>query len=194
MISRPANFLRNVLLVDAATCVASGILMTLGSGPIASLTAIPPALLLYAGLSLIPVAAFMTMTATRPVISRLAVWLIIDGNVLWVAGSLWLMVGSPIAPTAISYAFIGVQALAVAILAAFRIRRPAPAFARTVEHGDLIDVHGPLVVIAAERRQAREPGPKNPCLAVFLMPGCLGPGSAPPGSSPGASGMTVRTA
>jgi len=129
MISRPANFLRNVLLVDAATCVASGILMTLGSGPIASLTAIPPALLLYAGLSLFPIAGFMAVTATRPVISRLAVWLIIDGNVLWVAGSLWLMVGSPIAPTAVGYAFIGVQALAVAILAAFEyagLRRHSP--------------------------------------------------------------------
>jgi len=38
MTSRPANFLRNVLFVDAATCVASGLLMTLGSAPIAGLT------------------------------------------------------------------------------------------------------------------------------------------------------------
>jgi hypothetical protein len=130
MISRSANFLRSVLLVDAATCVASGVLMTLGSGPIASVTAIPPALLLYAGLSLFPIAAFMAVTATRPVIPRLAVWLIIDGNVLWVAGSLWLMVGSTIAPTALGHAFIGAQALAVAVLAALEyagLRRPSSA-------------------------------------------------------------------
>jgi hypothetical protein len=118
MMSRPANFLRTVLLVDAATCVASGVLMTLGSAPTAGLTAIPPALLLYAGLSLFPIAAFMAVTATRPVISRVAVWLIIDGNVAWVVGSLWLMVGSAIAPNALGHAFIGAQALAVAVLAA----------------------------------------------------------------------------
>jgi hypothetical protein len=127
MTSRPANFLRNVLLVDAATCVASGVLMTLGSAPIAGLTAIPSALLLYAGLSLFPIAAFMAVTATRPVISRLAVWLIIDGNVLWVAGSLWIMVG--FAPNALGHAFIGAQALAVAILATLEVaglRRHSP--------------------------------------------------------------------
>jgi hypothetical protein len=129
MTSRPANFLRNVLLVDAATCVASGVLMTLGSAPIAGLTAIPSALLFSAGLSLFPIAAFMAVTATRPVISRLAVWLIIDGNVLWAAGSLWLMVGSTIAPNALGHAFIGAQALAVALLAALEyagLRRHSP--------------------------------------------------------------------
>jgi hypothetical protein len=134
MTSRP-NFLRTVLLVDAATCVASGVLMTLGSAPIAGLTAIPPALLLYAGLSLFPIAAFMAVTATRPVISRLAVWLIIDGNVLWVAGSLWLMLGGAIAPTALGHAFIGAQALAVAVLAVLEyagLRRHSPALSNMV--------------------------------------------------------------
>ena len=129
MTFRADTFLRNVLLVDAATCVASGVLMTLGSGLIASLTAIPPALVLYAGLSLFPIAAFMTVTATRPVIPRPAVWLIIDGNVLWVAGSVWLMVGSAIAPNALGHTFIGAQAVTVAILAALEyagLRRHAP--------------------------------------------------------------------
>jgi hypothetical protein len=129
MTSRPATFLRNVLLVDAATCVASGVPMTLGSAPIAGLTAIPSHLLFYAGLSLFPIAAFMAVTATRPVISRLAVWVIIDGNVLWVAGSLWLMAGSSIAPNGLGHAFIGAQAFAVAALAALEVaglRRHSP--------------------------------------------------------------------
>ena len=48
---------------------------------------------------------------------RPAVWLIIDGNVLWVAGSLWLMVGGTIAATGVGTAFIAAQSFAVAVLA-----------------------------------------------------------------------------
>src|SRR5215813_14677891 len=59
------------------------------------------------------------------------------------------------------------------------------------------------VVIPAERRQAREPGPRYPCSGHFMMPGYLVPGSAahrlPPGSRcarPGlrcaAPGMTAE--
>src|SRR5215211_9226249 len=34
------------------------------------------------------------------------------------------------------------------------------------------------IVIPAECLQAREPGPRHPCGAYFMMPGYLGPGSA----------------
>lgn len=112
-----SSFLRQVLLLDAATCVAAGALMTFGARPVASVTAIPPTLLLYAGLSLFPIAAFMAAVAVRPVVSVAAVWLIIAGNALWVVASLCLMLGDWIAPNALGYAFIAVQALAVAVLA-----------------------------------------------------------------------------
>jgi hypothetical protein len=49
---------------------------------------------------------------------RPGVWLVIIGNVLWVVGSLWLMVSGWIAPNALGYVFITAQALAVALLAA----------------------------------------------------------------------------
>jgi hypothetical protein len=131
MISRPANSLRTLLIVDAATCVASGALMTLGSAWLAALTAIPSALLLYAGLGLFPIAAFMAVVATAATMSRLFVSLIIFGNVLWVVGSLWIMVGGWVAPNALGHAFIAAQALAVTALAALEhiaLRRQPSAF------------------------------------------------------------------
>lgn len=111
------NFLRTVLLIDAATCAATGALMVLGSGIIGRLTNVPPDLLLYAGFSLFPIAAFIALVATRERLSLPAVWFVVLGNVMWVVGSLWLIFGGSITPNALGYAFIGAQAAAVAVLA-----------------------------------------------------------------------------
>lgn len=109
--------LKTLLLLDAATCAAMAALLLAGSTFIASVTAIPAALLFYAGIVLLPVAGLMAFTATRPDSSAL-VRLIVAGNLLWVAGSIWLIVGPWIAPNALGNAFIAVQALAVTGLAA----------------------------------------------------------------------------
>jgi hypothetical protein len=109
---------RTVLLVDAATCVAMGAVLTAATGLVATLTAIPSALLFYAGLALFPIAAFMVAVAMPATTWRPGVWLVIIGNVLWVVASLWLMVSGWITPNALGYVFITAQALAVALLAA----------------------------------------------------------------------------
>jgi hypothetical protein len=114
--SRP-RFLRTVLLVDAATCVATGLLMTAGSAALAPLTQLPADLLFYAGLSLFPVAAFIAFVATRKELPPAGVWLVIAGNAAWVAGSLWLLLGGTLSPSLIGYAFLAAQAAAVAVLA-----------------------------------------------------------------------------
>jgi hypothetical protein len=116
-ITQSPNFLRTVLLIDAATCIATGLLMTLGAETIAGLTAIPAPLLLYAGLSLFPVAAFIALVGTRDSLAPPAVWVVIVGNALWVAGSALLLFDGTIAPNALGYAFIAAQAAAVAVLA-----------------------------------------------------------------------------
>jgi hypothetical protein len=116
-ITHSAKFLRTVLLIDAATCVATGLLMTLGADIVAGLTAIPAPLLLYAGLSLFPVAIFIGLVGTRETLAPPAVWVVIVGNALWVAGSVLLLFGGMIAPNAWGYVFIGAQAAAVAVLA-----------------------------------------------------------------------------
>jgi hypothetical protein len=74
-------------------------------------------LLLYAGLSLFPVAIFIGLVGTRETLAPPAVWVVIVGNALWVAGSVLLLFGGMIAPNAWGYVFIGAQAAAVAVLA-----------------------------------------------------------------------------
>jgi hypothetical protein len=116
-IAQHPNFLRTVLLLDVATCLLTGLLMKMGAVPLAELTDIPAAVLLYAGVSLFPVAAFITLVGVMPAIPATGVWLVIMGNGAWVAASLWLMISGAISPNALGYAFIAGQAFAVAMLA-----------------------------------------------------------------------------
>ena len=111
------GFLRNVLLLDAATCVACGVLMSAGSKLVAGITLLPAGLLLSAGLSLFPIAAFVAFVATRAGVWRLGVWLAILGNASWVLGSLWLLLSGAVAPNALGNTFVIVQALVVAAVA-----------------------------------------------------------------------------
>ena len=110
-----STFLRRVLFVDAATCVATGGLMALDAVPLASLLGLPAALLFYAGLSLFPVAALMLWVATRRDIPRPGAWLVIAGNAGWVAGSVLVLLAN--SPTGLGYAFVIAQAVVVALLA-----------------------------------------------------------------------------
>lgn len=104
--------LRKILWLDAATCVATGLLLSILSAPLSAWLGLPEALLFYAGLALFPIAAFMAWTATR--LAEPAVWLVIGGNALWVLGSLAVLA---LSPTALGYAFVIAQAAAVAVLA-----------------------------------------------------------------------------
>jgi hypothetical protein len=109
------NALQNVLLLDAATCVATGALMAFGSNFVAGLTAIPAPLLYWAGLLLFPCTALMIYAGLQAVPPRPIVWLIVLGNLGWVIAS--IAVFAFIAPNALGYVFILAQAAVVAILA-----------------------------------------------------------------------------
>ncbi len=127
-----SSFLRNILLLDAATSAVTGALTTFGAGLVAQITALPPALLTYAGASLFPIALFMAVVATRATIHVPAVWLIILGNVAWTVASVALLVGGFVAPTAFGVVFLLGQAAAVAGLSALEyvgVQRLAPAAA-----------------------------------------------------------------
>jgi hypothetical protein len=108
----------SLLRLDAATCTVMGLALTVASGPIASVTAIPAGLLFYAGLSLFPIAAFMAAISGRAGQWPWAVWLVVAGNVGWTAASFLLLLGGVIQPNGLGVAFIAGQALAVAALAA----------------------------------------------------------------------------
>jgi hypothetical protein len=116
LINHP-SFLRSVLKIDAATCVASGLLMSLGSSVVAELTQIPSGLLMSAGLSLFPIAGFIIFVAVRTPLWFAGVWLIIAGNIGWVLGSLWPLTGGAMKVSAFGFAFVLMQAAAVVVLA-----------------------------------------------------------------------------
>lgn len=111
-ISHSAPALYRLLLVDAATCTGMGMALTLWSGAIGEMTRIPPLVLPYAGVVLFPVAAFMAVIATRPIVQPTGVWLIVLGNALWVAASLFLLISGFFAPNALGTIFVSTQALA----------------------------------------------------------------------------------
>jgi hypothetical protein len=143
-LDRPATgstqdlFLRRVLIADAAASGATGALMLVGAGLLEPLLGLPPMLLRPASLILLPFAALVAYVATRPLLSRGAVWAIIIANLLWVADSAALLLGNWVAPTALGYAFVISQAVVVAALAELEYvglrrlagaRMPAPAAA-----------------------------------------------------------------
>lgn len=116
MLAIDQTFLRKVLLVDAATCLASGLLMTFGAGPVSALTGLDGRLLTGAGLSLFPIAAFIAFVATRTPVWAPGVWLIILGNVCWVAGCIAVLAGWNPGPGTLGALFLLMQAAAVALL------------------------------------------------------------------------------
>lgn len=114
---RISKFLRFVFFADAATCIATGLLLTVSGGFLESYLNLPTKLMFYAGLSLFPFAAFLIYAATRKSVSKTAVWLIIGLNLLWTIDSFLLLLSGWVAPTTLGYAFVIFQALGVAMFA-----------------------------------------------------------------------------
>jgi hypothetical protein len=83
---------------------------------------LPPALLSYAGLSLLPIAGFIVWVGARASRSLAAVATVIAVNLGWSAASVWLVLGGAVAPTALGDLFIAAQAVAVLALTACEVR------------------------------------------------------------------------
>jgi hypothetical protein len=123
---RTSTFLRWALFADAVTCIATGLLMMLGSGPLEQFLGLPAALLRYAGVSLLPFAAFLVYLAKRENLSPLAIRTAIVLNALWTAASFMILLTGWVAPTELGYTFVIAQALGVAVFAGleyFGLRR-----------------------------------------------------------------------
>jgi len=126
-ITRHPNFLRHLLLADAASCLATGGALSLGAGLLTEWLGLPAALLRAAGLVLLPFAAFVLFVASRPILSRSAVWLIIGCNAAWVIGSAALLIGGFAAPTSLGITVVIAQAVVVAIVAELEAMGLRPA-------------------------------------------------------------------
>ena len=109
--------LRSVLALDAATCAVMGVLLVSASGLIFGITLIPAPLLFWAGLVLLPIAAFMAFFARAATVPSWAVQVIVLGNVLWVLGSVALPGLGLISPNAFGWLFLLAQAAVVAVFA-----------------------------------------------------------------------------
>lgn len=108
------RFLRNILVADAAMGAAAAALTIFGAHLLAPLLGLPQALLFWAGVALVPVAAFLLATARRASVPRAWLREIVFLNWAWVAASLGILAFAPIAPNALGIAFILAQAAAVA--------------------------------------------------------------------------------
>ncbi len=107
------RFLRLSLFGDAAASGAMGLLMAFAAGPLSALLGLPQALLLGAGLFLLPYASFVAWLGHRASNPARAIWAVIVMNGLWVAES-FVLLFAWLQPTALGTAFVIVQAAAVA--------------------------------------------------------------------------------
>ncbi len=117
----PSLFLRRVLQLDAAATGATGLLLLGGTGFLHGLLNLPVSLMIYAGVFCVGWAATLGFASTRKQLSRSFVWTIIVANVLWVIGSVALLVSGYVSPTWLGYAFVIAQALAVDIFAGLQM-------------------------------------------------------------------------
>lgn len=115
--SNGSTFLRRVLVADGAISGATGLLMIAGAPMLQQALGIPAELLRYAGLSLMPFAALVVYLSRRDHVSRGGVGTVIALNAGWVVASVALLLSGHVAPTTLGYAFVIVQAVAVAGLA-----------------------------------------------------------------------------
>ena len=114
---RISTFLRGVLFADAATCAATGLLSIIFSEALAAFLELPAQLLFYAGLSLLPFAAFLLFAAPRRQAGAVFVWAIILLNALWTLDSFLILLAGWVAPNAFGSGFVIFQAVGVAVLA-----------------------------------------------------------------------------
>lgn len=128
MLSSP-NFLRNVLRVDALSCIACGVLQVAFPAAMARLLNLPEGLLAYTGEFLLVYAAVVVFVSTRKPLPRPIVWVLVAGNMGWALGCVLLLASGRVSPSMLGAAYVVVQALTVAVLAElqyFGLRRAAP--------------------------------------------------------------------
>lgn len=122
------KLLNRVMLFDTATCLGFGALLIAGGTPLAEMLGLPRAVLLEAGIFLLPYAVFVVWAARNAE----RVWpvrTVAFANLAWTAASFALLTLT--APTALGIAFVAAQAIAVGALAAIQLyliaRQPAIA-------------------------------------------------------------------
>lgn len=126
--TRSSSFLSRVLLADALSCAAAGLVLLLGADVLPGVLGLPPVLLLGAGAALLVFATGVGWLAARAQPKRAAVWVVIGVNAVWAIDSVLLLVSGYVAPTLLGQAFVIAQAAVAAVFAELQfigLRRPA---------------------------------------------------------------------
>lgn len=107
--------INRIILLDAATCAIMGVVLVAASAVLSTLLGLPENLLYYAGLVLLPIAAFMAIVARQSTPPSAGVWLIVIGNIAWVIASIAVL--TIFSPNGLGSAFVLLQAAVVSIFA-----------------------------------------------------------------------------
>ena len=111
------RFLRNVLRVDAVSCLACGALQLALPSTLPSLLGLPAPLVLGTGIFLLVFGALVGWLAMRDPVPRAPVGLLVLGNIGWGIACVALLVGNHVAPTGLGQAYVTLQAATVFLLA-----------------------------------------------------------------------------
>ena len=114
-------FLRKVLIADAATSAAAGLLLIGGADLLSGLLGLPSGLLFWSGVALFPFVAALVMVACANAAPAGVIPAIIAINFAWIAGSLFVAFGPIFAPPLIGKVFVCAQAAAVFLLAELQV-------------------------------------------------------------------------
>jgi len=109
--------LRRVLWADVASGAAMAALHLAMPDALGGWLGLPAGLLGASGALVLPFVLLAAALAMQSPPHRLALGLLVLGNMAWVVASLWLLLAGPLALTGLGQAYIGVQALAVLVLA-----------------------------------------------------------------------------
>ena len=116
MFSSPL-FLRRVLLLDALSCLACGLLQLLLNQSMVQWLALPAALVTGTGIFLLAYAAAVAFIATRQPPPRAVVWVLVGGNLVWAVDCVLLLASGWVSPSTLGTAYVLMQAVTVALLA-----------------------------------------------------------------------------
>ncbi|MDY6944122.1 MAG: hypothetical protein SXG53_00265 [Pseudomonadota bacterium] len=112
-----SSFLRRVVLLDAVSCAAIGLLLVTCNGLLADVLSLPGGLLREAGVMLLPFACLLGFMSMRTRPPRALVWAVIVANAIWAIDSIVLLFTGWVQPTLLGHLFIAGQAAFVAALA-----------------------------------------------------------------------------
>lgn len=118
-------FLKRVLLLDAASCLAMGVILWPAAEALSGPLGLPQSLVAGAGVLLVPLGLFILWLGTRAAAPAVLIYLVIAGNIIWAGESFVLAFGdAAIKPLGTLFvAGQGGAVLGLALLEALAVRR-----------------------------------------------------------------------